>query len=231
MTVEFAEAYVNAAGHDNFNFLVTMEANIKDSALRQSGRLEVKFTDKVKLVIAKDEIVEIDSSVDTPAVTIRLTDEDLRATIGIPEQSGVRTWPEARWYIAMEAKAPKGIFWYDSADLPLVDATGEQTLYFYNQPEKKNSHHGGSGSHGSDDTPTPVTPTPEIGKLTLSINNGWWWNNVVTEDDGTAGYSIKVEVASENPMKRFPFVAVGAIAVLAAAGGFLIVRKKREEEA
>lgn len=53
----------------------------------------------------------------------------------------------------------------------------------------------------------------------------------MTEDDGTAGYSIKVEVASENPMKRFPFVAVGAIAVLAAAGGFLIVRKKREEEA
>lgn len=68
-------------------------------------------------------------------------------------------------------------------------------------------------------------------ELTLSINNGWWWNNVVTEDDGTAGYSIKVEVASENPMKRFPFVAVGAIAVLAAARRFPVVRKKREEEA
>ena len=209
-----------------------MEANIKDSALRQSGRLEVKFTDKVKLVIAKDEIVEIDSSVDTPAVTIRLTDEDLRATIVSQNKAVSVSGLKPGWYIAMEAKAPKGYILDTTPQIfRLLNATGEQTLYFYNQPEKKNSHHGGSGSHGSDDTPTPVTPTPEIGKLTLSINNGWWWNNVVTEDDGTAGYSIKVEVASENPMKRFPFVAVGAIAVLAAAGGFLIVRKKREEEA
>ena len=232
VTVEFAEAYVNAAGHDNFNFQVTMEANIKDSALRQSGRLEVKFTDKVKLVIAKDEIVEIDSSVDTPAVTIRLTDEDLRATIVSQNKAVSVSGLKPGWYIAMEEKAPKGYILDTTPQIfRLLNATGEQTLYFYNQPEKKNSHHGGSGSHGSDDTPTPVTPTPEIGKLTLSINNGWWWNNVVTEDDGTAGYSIKVEVASENPMKRFPFVAVGAIAVLAAAGGFLIVRKKREEEA
>lgn len=129
------------------------------------------FVEGVVLNIAKADIVEVDSSVETPVVNIELTQDDLKATVVTENKASVIHGLKPGWYVGMETAAPNGYVLDQTPQLfHIENVSGEQALYFYNQ---KKPGGGGSRHHSSStpDTPTP-TPTPEIGILTLKIN-GW----------------------------------------------------------
>ena len=236
ITVTFDSAYAAAPTYSVYNIDITLPVTISANALRGTGDLRVTFADGVVLNIAKDDIVEVDSSVDTPVVNIELSDADLKATVVTEEQASVIHGLREGWYVAMETEAPKGYVLDKTPQLFHIETvSGEQALYFYNKLKKS------GGGHSHHDSPTPETPTPaptpEIGILTLTINGGWWWNNVRTEDNGQSGYSIKVTVNdnSATPLaaatRSMATVAVGFVLIALSAGGFIIMkRRKREEE-
>ena len=236
ITVTFDAAYAAEPTYTAYNIDITLPVTISDDALRGSGDIRVTFVEGVVLNIAKADIVEVDSSVETPVVNIELTQDDLKATVVTENKASVIHGLKPGWYVGMETAAPNGYVLDQTPQLfHIENVSGEQALYFYNQ---KKPGGGGSRHHSSStpDTPTP-TPTPEIGILTLKINGGWWWNNVRTEDNGQSGYSVKVTVTdnSATPLaaatRSMATVAVGFVLIALSAGGFVFMkRRKREEE-
>lgn len=225
LTVTFDSAYAQDPLIDVYNIYVTIGATIADSAIRGNGSLKVDFTDSVALTIAKEDILEIESSITEPDVTVKLTEADLVAKVVTEDKPTNVYGLIPGWYVAVETKAPGG---YRADPTPQVfrylNVTGEQALTFYNS--KKSS----SSDGGSEGTYTPA-PAPGIGKLTLSIDGGWWWNNVRTEDTGEEGSSI---ILSMDATSTIPYGKIAIILFAAAAGcaGALLIllTKKRKSQ-
>lgn len=216
---------------DSLCFMVSADADLHDVSLLANGSIRLPVTDDYTLVIEKDCITEIDSSMDTPVTTIFLTEADKRASVTSADGPVTVTGLTPGWYVAMETKAPAGYILDSTPQVfHLLAATGEQALYFYNAPKKPSSHGSGHGSGGSTPETPPAPGEPLIGTLTLKIHSGSFWNNVRTEDTGEAGSSILFEVEHAG---RFPYLlAAGALCVTAAvmgsAGILLVFRKRRE---
>lgn len=226
ITVTFDADYLAAKDFDTYNFYLKMNVIIDDSAVRANGRISVTFADGVILNIAKESITEVDSSLKEPAVTIRLTEEDLRATVRTTNKPSTVQGLTSGWYIALETAAPSGYILDKTPQVFHLDmTTTEQALTFYNQLKPGKPSSGGGGS-------TPSKPTGEIGKLILKFGNGWKWNNVRTEDNGEEGSSIILTI-EDNPTIPMPLIAV-ILLVLACGCGCIVVllvrkRKKKEE--
>ena len=225
ITLTFDKDYVDAAGHDSFDFYMTFGATIADAALRANGKLVVKFTDSLTLTVKPEAIKEIGSNVTEPTTTIKLTKDDLRATVKTTDGPVSVPGLNAGWYIALETSAPNGYILDSTPQVFHLDnITAEQALTFYNEAVKKPQGGGGGGHH------SPSKPV--IGKLVLRFGNGFKWNNVRTEDNGEAGSSILLEIDNSST-KTFPamIILVGIEIVLAAGVVVLIIvyRKKKKE--
>lgn len=228
--VAFDQAYLSEI--DSMNFTVSVDAVLEGAKLQSNGSLRLKVTDTYTLVIPKDEITEIDSSVETPVTTIPLTEADKRASVITDGGAMTVTGLTPGWYVAMETKAPSGYILDSTPQVfHLLAATGEQALYFFNAP-KPNNHHGSGGGSGDSTPETPSNPgEPLIGKLTLKIRSGSFWNNVRTEDTGEIGSSILFEVEHSDGFSILWAVPalIGAAAVMGGLGFFLLRRKRNEQ--
>lgn len=225
ITLTFDKDYVEAAGHDSFDFYMTFGATIADAALRANGKLVVKFTDSLTLTVKPEEIKEIGSNVTEPTTTIKLTKDDLRATVKTTDGPVSVPGLNAGWYIALETSAPNGYILDSTPQVFHLDnITAEQALTFYNEAVKKPQGGGGGGHH------SPGRPV--IGKLVLRFGNGFRWNNVRTEDNGEAGSSILLEIDNSST-KTFPAMIILAVIEIVLAAGVVVLiivyRKKKKE--
>ena len=160
-----------------------------------------------------------------PTTTIKLTKDDLRATVKTTDGPVSVPGLNAGWYIALETSAPNGYILDSTPQVFHLDnITAEQALTFYNEAVKKPQGGGGGGHH------SPSKPV--IGKLVLRFGNGFKWNNVRTEDNGEAGSSILLEIDNSST-KTFPAMIILAVIEIVLAAGVVVLiivyRKKKKE--
>lgn len=163
-----------------------------------------------------------DEEADDGKLEIHLTGEDLRATVKTQSRPVPVDGLDAGWYAAMETQAPRGYLLDETPQIfQIVEATGQQTLTFYNQNEEE------------PEKPEKPEPDPEpeehpeepVGTLELSIDNGYWWNNVRTEDSGEAGSSILLTIEPENGFPYLMLLAGTLIIAGGCAGLYLYMRR------
>ena len=235
VSVTFEEAYILAADKEVYNFYVTFDVIIDESAVRAGGSIAVNVKDGLILKVDAKDITEVKSELTEDVVTIKLTDKDLVETIKTKNGPTSVHNLESGWYIALETKAPSGYILDNTPQVfKITNATAEQSLVFYNQKKQSAPSGGGSSTPSHPEEPTPEVPgNPPIGKLVLKFKNGWKWNNVRTEDTGEAGSSILLSIERENAASKT--VLAGAVLSVALAGCagvivYLRVRKRKEQK-
>lgn len=165
-----------------------------------------------------------DTGANVPAADIKLTEEDLRATVVTDSKPSVVEGLVPGWYVAVETKAPRGYI-RDTAPqvFRLMGIEEEQGLIFYNHKKPG----GGHEKPEEPDTPPPSPGTPPVGRLILNVNHGWWWNNLRTEDSGEDGSSILLTIEDKDPDTGNTLILLAAVAVGCGVLAVLFVKRRK----
>ena len=220
ITVTFDDDYLTSGIYSTYNFYLEFGALISETCARAGGSLSLKFTDDVRLSIPAKEITEIDSSLTEKPVTIKLTNDDLRATIKTKNEAVKVPGLTSGWYLALETEAPSGYILDKTPQVfQIMGTTTEQALYFYNRAKESTPSGGGE----------PAPGNPEIGKLILKFGSGFSWNNVRTEDTGEEGSSIILTIENDTTQtSRLMAICILGLAAGCGITAILLLRRKKK---
>ena len=220
ITVTFDDDYLTSGIYSTYNFYLEFGALISETCARAGGSLSLKFTDDVRLSVPAKEITEIDSSLTEKPVTIKLTNDDLRATIKTKNEAVKVPGLTSGWYLALETEAPSGYILDKTPQVfQIMGTTTEQALYFYNRAKESTPSGGGE----------PAPGNPEIGKLILKFGSGFSWNNVRTEDTGEEGSSIILTIENDTTQSsRLMAICLFGLAAGCGITAILLLRRKKK---
>ena len=206
---------------------VTLE-NTKDKTTKLEIR-KVDSSNKGQIAGATLELYYLPGYVAGTEVTkSQLLEENLKARFETTEEGYLIRDLTPGWYALRETAAPDG---YELSDeilvFELADTPYTQTITFENTKTPP-------PSENPDDEEETPPPTPEIGKLTLSINGGWMWNNIRTEDSGEPGSSIKLTITQDETGltggSAVVILVCGVALLGCAVAGVCVIRKRRKHE-